>query len=117
MKTIADYIADILQNPNGAGGKVIELAVRENLGKDELTLPVKGSCFRINKEILLDSGDPFFIARLAEKVGPGLLLLKKKAEKQVRYLTFVLNKMQEQRSWQYITELIRRNLVKMIANI
>jgi len=81
MLELSMHILDIVQNALAAGASRVEIRVREDLGKDLLTLEVEDNGRGMSAELARKVTDPFYTSRTTREVGLGLPLLKLAAER------------------------------------
>jgi hypothetical protein len=81
MLELSLHILDIVQNSLAAQASQVEIRIREDLGKDLLTLEVEDNGRGMSPELTQRVTDPFCTSRTTREVGLGLSLLKLAAER------------------------------------
>jgi hypothetical protein len=79
MQDFSLHILDIAENSIGAGAKLIEIKIVEDIKKDVLTIEIKDDGKGMNKEMLSKVLDPFVTTRTTRRVGLGLSLFAQAA--------------------------------------
>jgi len=80
MRELSLHLLDIAENSLAAGGRNIEISVREDLIGNRLFLSVQDDGRGMDAETVSRVTDPFVTSRTTRKVGLGLPLLKEAAE-------------------------------------
>ena len=74
MQDFSLHILDIAENSIGAGAKLIEIIIVEDIKKDVLTIEIKDDGKGMSEEMVSKVLDPFVTTRTTRKVGLGLSL-------------------------------------------
>ena len=80
MRELALNILDIAENSVSAGATLIEIEVRADFEKDEMSITIGDDGCGMDEEMLQRVTDPFTTTRTTRKVGMGLPLFKYSAE-------------------------------------
>ena len=79
MQDFSLHILDIAENSIGAGAKLIEIKIVEDIKKDVLTIEIKDDGKGMNEEMVSKVLDPFVTTRTTRRVGLGLSLFAQAA--------------------------------------
>ncbi len=79
MQDFSLHILDIAENSIGAGAKLIEIKIVEDINKDVLTIEIKDDGKGMSEEMVNKVLDPFVTTRTTRRVGLGLSLFAQAA--------------------------------------
>jgi len=79
MEDLSLHILDIAENSIAAGAKNIEIAIKEDVLGDLLTIEIIDDGKGMSMEAVEKASDPFYTSRTTRKVGLGLALLDEAA--------------------------------------
>lgn len=79
MQDFSLHILDIAENSIGAGAKLIEIKIVEDIKKDVLTIEIKDDGKGMSEEMVSKVLDPFVTTRTTRRVGLGLSLFAQAA--------------------------------------
>jgi hypothetical protein len=81
MRELSLHILDVLQNSLEAGATLVELAIEEDLGADQLVISVRDNGRGMDQATLARVVDPFYTTRKTRQVGLGIPLFQAAAER------------------------------------
>jgi anti-sigma regulatory factor (Ser/Thr protein kinase) len=81
MKELALHILDIAENSLRAGASVIHVVVEEDIARDLMTVVIEDDGCGMDEQTLSRVLDPFFTTKSERRVGFGLSLFKRAAER------------------------------------
>lgn len=87
MKELALHILDIAENSLRAGAAVIQIIVEEDNARDLMTVVIEDDGCGMDEQTLTRVLDPFFTTKSERRVGFGLSLFKRAAERAAGCLT------------------------------
>lgn len=80
MQDLSLHVLDIVENSINAGAKNIGISIREDRGKDLLTIEIADDGCGMNNAGLKKAVDPFWTTRETRRVGLGLSLFEQAAQ-------------------------------------
>ncbi|MBN1627679.1 MAG: ATP-binding protein [Deltaproteobacteria bacterium] len=81
MKELSLHILDIIDNSLRAGANLIHLNIEEDFGLNRIRISIKDNGRGIPANLLSRAANPFFTTRATRRVGLGLSLFMKAAER------------------------------------
>ncbi len=76
MEDLSLHLLDIVENATAAGATLVEIGVRQNSIKNELSITVRDNGRGMERDILAKVRDPFTTTRKTRRVGLGIPLLE-----------------------------------------
>ena len=80
MEDLSLHILDIVENSLAAGATDIDITIREEIGKNRLTVIIKDNGKGMDETMLEKVLDPFYTTKNTRRVGLGLSMLAQAAE-------------------------------------
>ena len=79
MEDLSLHILDLVENSIKAGAHSVDIAVREDQPRDELSIEIRDDGPGMSEAELRQATDPFFTTRTERRVGLGLALFEQAA--------------------------------------